>query len=145
MRGKFDIEKHVPWLVEAGMDRLEKAGDVIRDQARANLRNHSKIHYKWREHGPYKTGKSAGEDWTARHYYDMEKTVRTVRQYDEKIGLSRVFGRNRNIRIYAGKKEIWYAKQMEYGRGGWKGGRRSFFRPALNRTRNQVRGIIENG
>lgn len=144
MRLEFYIEKYIPELRNLALNRMEKAGNVIRDEARAIVNSHGttkRTQHRWREHGPYRTGKDAGKDWTARHYFDMEKTVRTVRK-NQNYGTN--WGVN-NVRIYAGNREIWYAKQMEYGRGGWRGGRRSFLRPAIRRSAAKVKQVIENG
>lgn len=145
------VNRYVPELSEATEDRVEKAVDAIRDEARRILVRQAttkRITYEWREHGVYKKSKrgDAGKAWTARHYGDMAKTVRTVKK-NEIIGQK--YGSNmlqiRNIRLYAGNYEIWWAKQMEYGRGGWVGGRRSFLRPAIRKSAQRVREICRNG
>lgn len=132
------ISNKIPELRKVGMDRLEKAAEVIRDEAKQILL--SKIDPKKPAHSvshpPYEKGKYAGKYWTEREAGAMTETIRVVRLHDQK---------SRNVRIYAGNKKTWWAKQMEFGRGGWKGGRRSFLRPAINKSIPKIKGIIENG
>ncbi len=114
--GKYDVK-----IEKVCMDRLENAAKAIRDDAKSNLSG--KLKGDWPEHGPYKSGAYAGKAWTARYHGAMANTIRYVRRDDKK-----------NIWIMAGNNETWWAVQLEYGRGGWKGGRRSFMRPAIDNT-----------
>ena len=52
---------------------------------------------------------------------------------------------NRNIWVMAGNFKTWYAKQVEYGKGGWKGGAHPFLRPAMRKSRAKLKMIIEGG
>ena len=133
-RGHFNITDKVPGLRKAGMNRLRKVAENIRDSAKGELR--AQISETYKQHGAYKTGQSAGKQWTARHYGGMLGTLRVVELYDKS---------NRNIRVYAGNKDVWWAKQMEYGRAGWKGSRKSFLRAAIRKTKSRNEGIIKNG
>ena len=121
--------------VGATMERLEAAGKIVRDDAKRTLE--PKLEGLWREHGPYKSGPYAGETWTARYKKKMLDTVRVVRKHGDT--------KSRNVWIMAGNYNTWWAIQMEYGRGGWKGGRRSFLRPALKGAAAAMKNVIENG
>ena len=128
---EWDISKKLPELIIAGMDRLERAGEIIRDEAKAILK--SKINPK---HPPYDVNRPAysGKYWTERKAGSMIKTIRVTR----KDGV-------RNIWIMAGNSKTWWAIQMEYGHGEWKGGPRAFLRPALKKSIPKIRAMIENG
>ncbi len=121
--------------IGATMDRLEAAGKIVRDDAKRILTG--KLEGNWTEHGPYKSGKDKGATWTARYKKKMVDTVRVVRKYGDTKG--------RNIWIMAGNYDSWWAIQMEYGRGDWKGGKRSFLRPALKGAAAAMQNVIENG
>lgn len=120
--------------IGATMDRLELVGKIVRDDAKRILK--PKLLGKWTEHGPYKTGKDAGETWTARYKKEMINTIRVVRKYEDT---------SRNIWIMAGNFNTWWAIQMEYGKGDWKGGPRAFLRPALKGAAAAMQSVIENG
>lgn len=141
-------EEKIPGLAKVGMDRLEKAAGVV--QLNAILKLGSQLKEAYPEHGPYRrhwvksseklkrTGHweatSGGSPWTARHYREMIRTIRVVRKHDPNV---------RNIWIMAGNYLTWWALQMEFGKGGWKGGRKSFLRPALNGSVSQIKAILE--
>jgi len=133
---------HIKWnttefeiaCVGATMERLESAGKIVRDDAKRILSPQLEGH--WREHGPYKSGPYKGATWTARYKKKMLDTIRVVRKHGDP---------NRNVWIMAGNDDTWWAIQMEYGRGGWKGGRRSFLRPALRGAAAAMKNVIENG
>ena len=135
-RIEWDISKKLPELINAGMGRLEKAGRIIQTEAKSTLK--SKINPK---HPPYditrpeyKTGKAANKYWTARTAGNMIKTIRVVRKDDV-----------RNIWIIAGNSRDWWAIQMEFGHAGWKGGSRSFLRPALKKSIPKIKSMLLNG
>ena len=133
---------HIQWntqefeivCIGATMDRLEAAGKIVRDDAKRILA--PQLKGNWREHGPYQSGDYAGETWTARYKKKMLDTIRVVRKHTDT---------SRNVWIMAGEYNSWWAIQMEYGRGGWKGGRRSFMRPALKGAAAAMKNVIENG
>lgn len=143
-------EERIPGLAKVGMDRLEKAAGVV--QLNAILKLRSLIKETYPEHGPYrrfrvkaseKLKRTAhwedygnGSPWTARHYRAMVATIRVVRKKDPNV---------RNVWIMAGNYVTWWALQMEYGGAGWKGGRKSFLRPALKGSESQIRAILESG
>ena len=146
----FDFSKIEKQIETAAMDRLEGAAKIIRDNAKTILQGQMKG--GWREHGPYRRFRAtriineqkvkvmtpysggSGPAWTARHYEDMIKTIRTHRDDDEK-----------NIWILAGNYLTWWAVQMEFGLGGWVGGRKSFLRPAMEGSASQIKGYLEGG
>lgn len=141
------------------MDRLEEAAHIIADDMKTILAG--KVTGGWRPHGPYlrhyvkkrkrdKSGKFTTSDqgaqvefsggfgplWTARQIGAMISTIRVVRKKDSSA---------RNIWIMAGNWAIWWAVQMEYGKGGWQGGRRSFIRPAMAKAPAAIQTCLESG
>ena len=120
--------------IGATMDRLEAAAKIVRDDAKQKLSQ--KLVGDWTEHGPYQSGKDAGQIWTARYKQSMVDTVRVSRKAGDP---------GRNVWVMAGTFDRWWAIQMEYGRGDWKGGPRSFLRPALKGAASAMRNVIENG
>jgi len=128
----WNPERKIPEFRKIGMERLVACAEVVRMNAIYKLQ--SLIRGGWKEHEEYKTGKSAGKYWTVRHYREMVHTIRVVRKHNET---------SRDVRIYAGNKKTWWAIQMEYGRGGWKGGPRSFLRPAIRSSIPQIKAIVE--
>jgi len=93
----------------------------------------------WNEHGPYKTGKYPEKGWTARQKKAFLKSIRVARKKDST---------SRDIRIvagYWGDLSSWWALQMEYGRGGWHGGRKSFMRPAMAKAATVIQTCLESG
>lgn len=121
---KFDGE-----FANASMDRLRKAANVIADNARSlcPIGTLSRPIYK---RGPY-----AGQPWTARDAGALKKTIRVTEKLDQQ---GKPLAEGRNIRVYAGNWLRYYAQIVEYAG-------KKFMRPALNRSKNQVRDILENG
>lgn len=134
----LDLSKYDTEFYAAALDRVESAADVIRNKARVKLKNSivAAGGEYWREHGPYKTGKNAGAIWTERKHGEMVKTIRTVRSVNPLI---------KNILVMAGQYKTWWALQLEYGHGKWKGGAKPFFRPALKESMSDVVAICESG
>ena len=126
---KFNFEQYDGQIAKASMDRLRKAADIIRDAAKAKC-----------VVGTVTREVKAGQKfWMERTPGAMRDTIRTV----EKKGAHGLVGRD--VRVYAGNKKTWWATQMEFGRGGWKGGAKPFMRPALRSTKSEVQAVIENG
>lgn len=99
-----------------------------------------KCHKSYANRRPvYKKGKSAGQLWTARDMDIMAKTIRVV----EKNGLG--LHQSPDVRVYAGNFKTWWAIQMEYGHGAWKGEPHPFMRPAISATKSTIRTILESG
>jgi len=130
----WNPERKIPEFRKVGMKRLIASAEVVRMNAIYKLQGLIQESYK--EHGEYKTGDSAGRHWTVRHYRSMVHTIRVVTKKDSE---------SRDVRIYAGNRKTWWALQMEYGNAGWKGGRKSFLRPAIRSSIPQIKIIIESG
>ena len=125
----FNLEKYDQQFMRAGLDRMEKAMGVL--QLAAVL----KIVKSYEHRRPaYKTGPYAGQVYTARDMDIMAKTIRVVRRDDKK-----------DVRLYIGNFKTWWAVQMEYGRGAWKGGPKPFLRPAVSASRSQMQVVLESG
>jgi len=123
------LEAYDGQFVKAGMDRIERAA------AHIQLQMQTECIKSYENRRPvYKTGKDAGKIYTARDFDIMAKTIRVVRK-DNKL----------NIRIYAGNYKTWWALQMEYGRGKWKGGARPFVRKAVAKSVSKIQPILESG
>jgi hypothetical protein len=121
---KWDITEIMPEIVKAGMDRIKECAEVFATHARQNCRVGT-------INRPAK-----GEFWTEREIGALKNTIRVVTKKDSQ---------SRNVWIMAGNKKTWYATQVEYGRGGWKGGAHPFFRPAAAQSLAEMKNIIENG
>jgi hypothetical protein len=126
--------------MDASMERLRKAAEVVRDKARFICKV-----YVGKLHGPYTAGKYAGKVWTAR---DTDNLLRTIRVVESKTRTSE-FNSNtgavikfRNVWVMAGNYKTWYAQQVEFGRGGWKGGAHPFLRKALYSSREKMISIL---
>ena len=143
----WNPERKIPEFRKIGMERLVASAEVVRMNAIYKLqslitgmtticRKSGDTKEPWKEHEAYKKGAAVGKYWTARHYRAMVHTIRVVRKYNET---------SRDVRIYAGNKKTWWALQMEYGRGGWKGGAKPFLRPAIRSSIAQIKVIIESG
>ena len=139
----FNFEQYDGQLAKACMKRIRKAADVIIDAAKANCAI-GDAYYTY----PTKSGvkvvpgvrqATGGKYWTERSRGAMRNTIRRTEKRGDG-GLE-----NTDLRIIAGNSKTWWATQMEYGRGGWKGGARPFLRPALRKTKSEVQSILENG
>ena len=126
----IDLSKYDSEFFAAALDRVEAVANVIRDDARVKLK--AKLKGNWQEHGPYK----GGAVWTERTKGAMVETIRVTRSKNPAI---------KNILLIAGNFKAWWAIQMEYGRGQWRGGARSFMRPAIKSTEGKVTAILEGG
>jgi len=142
-RVNFNFAQYDKEIINASLDRVEAAAIVIRDKARVILSG--KLKGNWKEHGVYKRywrkGNPKGEwipytgsSWTAREKGAMVKTIRVVRKP----------GKN-NVWVMAGNYNTWWAVQLEYGRGAWRGGAKSFIRPALAGSKDEIRVALEGG
>ena len=128
---KWNTKPFEEACAKVGMDRLEVAAKMVRDDAKQILR--SKIT------GPPITRpipKGRHDIWLERTPGALIETIRVVRKYGDKT---------RNIWIMAGNYKTWWAKQIEFGRAGWKGGAKSFLRPALKRAPVTIKVVIESG
>ena len=144
----IDLSKYDSEFFEVAMNRVEAAACVIRDDAKRILRGKltgmTTIHRKtslgftldiqipWKEHGPYK----GGAIWTERTKGAMVDTIRVTRSKNKKV---------KNVLVIAGNFKTWWAMQLEYGRGAWRGGAKSFMRPAMKGAESKIIGILEGG
>lgn len=115
-------------FMNASMDRLREAAEVIADKAR------SKCPVGTISRPIYKTGKYAGQPWTARDAGALKKTIRVVEKKEQGTEIMK----SRNVRVYAGNYLRYYAQIVEYNG-------RTFLRPALNASKSEIRSILENG
>ena len=124
----WNIQAKIPEIARAGMVVLEECANIMRDDAKAHLR--PILQLKWTPHGP----PPSGEIWKGREdYAEMINTIRVVKRRDTK---------SRSIWIMAGNYNTWWALQMEYGRAGWKGGARPFFRKAMRTSAPKIRTLL---
>jgi hypothetical protein len=131
---KFDFAKYDNQIADAALARMHAAATVIQ----TNMILKCVKSYKNRRPA-YKKGPYAGQIYTARDMDIMAKTIRVV----EKKGIGLHSGRN--VRVYAGNFKTWWAVQMEYGRGAWKGGAQPFMRPAISGSQSQIKAALESG
>ena len=122
----WNPEKITAEIEKRAMDRLEKAGEVVAAKARAKVP-------VGKSRPPYKTGNIK---WSKREAGALQKTIRVRRlKGDPKL----------NIRVYAGSKEVFYARWVEYGSVHNAVPRKPFLRPALNESKAFIRNTVENG
>jgi hypothetical protein len=114
--------------LKVSMDRLEAGARIIRDDAKRILAGKIK--------GPPVTRPAKGPAWMGRTPGAMIETIRVVRRKDPTV---------RNIWIMAGNWAVWWATQMEYGRGAWKGGPKPFLRPAMHGAASAIKSVMESG
>lgn len=140
----WNPEEFAPEILGNCMERIEKAGIVVRDAARSKMVG---FKYTWKEHGPYQSGKSRGKIWTARDYEALKKTIRVTKKKDSVLNSGFGFraAKSMNVWIMAGNYKTWYAVQVERGRGGWKGKAHPFLRAAFRESIPQIKYIVENG
>jgi hypothetical protein len=124
------LEQYDGEFMALALDRMEHAAVILRDAARSNA------HEGVISRGPYKTGKYAGKEWTAREIGGLKRTIRVTRSKDPSA---------RNVWVMSGNYKAWYAVQEEFGRGGWKGGGHPYMRPAISSTKDAMRREIEGG
>jgi len=113
-------------LMNASMDRLRKAAEVVATAAR------SKCPVGTISRPIYKRGPYAGQPWTARDAGALKKTIRVV----EKKEAGTEIMKSRNVRVYAGNYLRYYARIVEYNG-------RSFMQPALNASKSEIKQILE--
>jgi hypothetical protein len=141
----FNLQKYDGEFKAAGMARVRKAAEAIRDAAKDKCKRGTISRGRRRAviiNGRRVDIGDRGEIWTERQIGAMRETIRVVDKddFDQETGF---YADLDEVRIYAGNFATWWAIQMEYGRGGWKGGARPFLRPALHATESKVRDIVE--
>ena len=116
----WNLQKYDGEFKAAGMARIKQAAEAIRDAAKAKC-----------VVGTI-TRPAVGKFWTERTPGAMRNTIRVV----GRPGVD-------NYLVIAGNKKTWWATQMEYGRGKWKGGAKPFMRQAIHESEPKIRAIIE--
>lgn len=111
----WNIQKYDGEFIEASMDRLRKAAEVIADEARRRVNVNTGV---------------------------LKDTIRVVEKYERYGTEIAALGKDRNIRVYAGNKEINYAWAQEYALSH---GGNGFLRKSLNASKGRIREILENG
>ena len=109
-------------IYNTAMDRLEAAGNDIAKRARAKC----KVGTVSRP--MYKTGRYAGQAWTARDAGALIKTIRVVRKYGDPL---------HNVWVMAGNKQVYYAQIVEFYT--------PFLRPALRGSKSAIKRIVSQG
>lgn len=122
--GQYD-----PEIYKASMDRIEAAAEVIRDDARQILKGKLRGNVT---RPPY----TGGAPWTARTAGAMVETIRVVQSKDPE---------KKNVWVMAGNFLTWWAVQLEFGRGQWRGGAKPYLRPAMKGAEGKVKSILEGG
>ncbi len=118
-RVEWHPEEITAEIEKKAMDRLEKAGEVVAAKARNLVPVGKNI--------PAGKGK-----WSKREAGALKKSIRVVRlKGDPKL----------NVRVYAGNKEVYYARFVEYGTVKMKA--KPFLRPALNGSKGDILAIME--
>jgi len=112
-------------ITHNAMGRLRKGAEVVAQKARAKCPRGTI------SRPMYRTGRYAGQYWTARDAGALVKTIRVVEKHGEEAS------RRRNIRVYAGTKKVFYAQLVEYYT--------PFMRPALNASKSSIKSILLNG
>ncbi len=129
----WDVKPLNQEVMKNGMKRLRKAGEVVARKARSNLQPKKNI-----SRPIYKTGRYAGQPWTARVPGSLKKTIRVVEKYgSESGGYIEIRAGQLNIRVYSGTKNIYYAQIYEFYH--------PYLRPALNASKSKILSIMQNG
>ena len=128
---KFDIDAFLEDCKDVSLEGLEVCADIIRDEAKRILE--TKLVSNWSEHGVYQSGDNEGVYWTERTWQAMVDTIRTTK------GRA---GQANDVWVMAGNSKTWWAVQLEFGKGGWRGGNRSFLRPALRKSLPAMKAVF---
>ena len=148
---EFKFEQYDGQLAKSCMKRLRKAGHVIADAAKKRVAIQDAYYRYPTKSGGVKIVPAIREGkpkfWMERSRGAMRKTIRVVEERDVEGSLGAGTGAliGRDVWVMAGNKKTWWAVQMEFGAGDWKGGPRPFLRPALHASKARVQQIIENG
>ena len=132
---KLNFEQYDNIIANSSMDRMRAAATLLKD----TMKNNCYRSYKNRR-PVYKSGPYAERAWTGRDMELMADTIRVVELNQRKPGLDSC-----NVPVYAGNWKVWWATQMEFGRGGWKGGAHPFMRPAIASCKSQIQTVLESG
>ena len=133
---KWNTKPFEEACAKVGMDRLEAAAKIVRDDAKAILSKKIAGSKAKTKNITRAIPKGRTDIWMERSPGALIKTIRVVRKKGDK---------SRSIWIMAGNFKTWWALQTEYGRGGWKGGAKSFLRPAMRNAPAKIKSVIESG
>lgn len=128
---KWDIDAFLEDCKDVSMEGLEACANIIRDEAKHILE--TKLQSNWYEHGVYQSGPLKGVYYTEREWQAMVATIRTV---------PRRKGQPDDVWVMAGNSKTWWAIQLEFGKGEWRGGNRSFLRPALRKSLTAMKAVF---
>ena len=117
---KFDQE-----FENVAIERLVEAAEVVAGAAR------QKCPVGTISRPMYKTGKYAGQPWTARDAGQLKKSIRVIRKRTKS---GKAFSKKRDVRIYAGHYLAYYASIVEFSH--------PFLRPAVASSLSEVKQII---
>jgi HK97 gp10 family phage protein len=112
---KFDGE-----FINISMDRLIACAEIVAEKARARC-----------PVGTITRPVGKGKSWQERKPGDLKRTIRVVRKHDSN---------SRNVRIYAGNRDVYYARFVE--RGTSKTAAQPFLRPALNASKADIQSVL---
>jgi len=119
-------------LSKVSDERCEKAAYLIRDSVKRHLRRQIGTGKTTGISRPiYKTGRYAGQPWTARDPSELMKSIRVV-QKKEQYGTEII--KLKDYRVYAGNYLAYYASIFEANK--------PFMRPAVEETLSEVRRIL---
>lgn len=122
-------------VVKTGCGRVKRAARVIANAVRKNCPVGTV------SRPMYKTGRYAGQSWTARDAGQLRRSIRVVERSEEKYGFAlaqfKTLGHYGDVRVYAGHYLAYYAAIVEHYT--------PFMRPALEATRSQIKRILEDG
>ena len=128
----WDVKPLNKEIMKNGMSRLRKAGEVVGKKAR------SKCPVGTFSRPMHKTGRYAGQYWTARDAGALKKTIRVVEKHGAEIGgYISIKAGQLEIRIYAGTSKVYYAQIIEFYT--------PYLRPALNASKSRILSIMRNG
>ena len=119
---KYDSE-----FLDASMDRLRRAAKVIAGDVR------ERCPVGTISRPMYVEGMYAGKSWTRRDAGALKRTIRVVEKHED---FSHEIHRDRNVRVYAGNYNVYYAQIVEYNV-------RRFMHQGLNAGKARVRAILE--
>jgi hypothetical protein len=150
----FDLQKYDGEFLAAGAARVTRAAIAIRDAAKRHcvkgtITRPPRKHFVLNGHLEPESPNSSARLWTERTPGAMRNTIRVVHKFEHgdmkysNIWVSVGAPKAWDVRVYAGNFATWWALQMEYGFGGWKGGAKPFLRPALHESESKVRDILE--
>ena len=121
----FNPNKFDQTFENVALDRLIEAAKVAKNAVR------SKTPVGTTSRPMYRTGKYAGQPWTARDAGQLKKSVRVVQR---KTRSGKALSKKRNVRVYAGTSLAYYASIVEH--------ENAFMRPGFASVKSQVKTII---